>query len=229
MKHIIGLVGAKGAGKDTAALTLVEEYGYTRIGFADALYEEVAEAFGVPVELLGNRWIKEDPISALRLSQCRDPQFVEVALQVLKAKYRGKRLMNDPRSARWTMQTWGTEYRRKSKYGVNTYWRDIVGQKMTALERIVITDVRFLNEAAFLETQGQAHIARVARETVDRDMARRRAAGDPAANHPSETEMLSYPVNFLLENREGEPSALADAVRLMMARIQDERRPQRVA
>lgn len=217
MKHIIGLLGTKGAGKDTAAATLVTEFGFTRIAFADALYQEVSEAFGVPVELLGNRWVKEDPISALALARCKDPHFVEVALQVLGAKYRGKRIMNDPRSARWTLQLWGTEYRRKSRFGVNTYWLDIVDAKLAQVERAVITDTRFKNEADFLRSKGDARLARVVRESVDQEAARLRAAGDPAANHPSETEMLGYPVDYVLENRENEPEALADAIRAMMA------------
>jgi hypothetical protein len=52
MKHLIGLTGHKKAGKDTALLMLAEivkPITLQRIGFADALKHEVANATGKPI------------------------------------------------------------------------------------------------------------------------------------------------------------------------------------
>src|SRR6476661_846445 len=78
IQEILGLLGAKGAGKDTAAKLFIQKYGYRRIAFADALYLEVANAFGVTVEFLNNRDTKETPLPELALSHCQDADFVQV-------------------------------------------------------------------------------------------------------------------------------------------------------
>jgi hypothetical protein len=54
MDMIIGFCGKKGSGKDTAAKYLVENYGYTRVGFADNLKKSVAALFNIPIE-----WVDE--------------------------------------------------------------------------------------------------------------------------------------------------------------------------
>jgi hypothetical protein len=49
---IIGLVGFIGAGKSTVSDILVQDYGYTKIAFADKLKDIVASVFGWPRHLL---------------------------------------------------------------------------------------------------------------------------------------------------------------------------------
>lgn len=60
---LIGLMGKAGAGKDTLAAQLAP-LGFTRVAFADALYEEVAADYGVTVDLLRER--KDEYVEALR-------------------------------------------------------------------------------------------------------------------------------------------------------------------
>lgn len=62
---MVGLLAKRGCGKDTVADYLVEEYGFTRIAFADALYEEVAQMYGVTVAFLQSRDTKEIPAEVL--------------------------------------------------------------------------------------------------------------------------------------------------------------------
>lgn len=47
---VIGLTGNMGVGKDTVADFLVENYGFTKVGFADALYTAVATLFDITRE-----------------------------------------------------------------------------------------------------------------------------------------------------------------------------------
>lgn len=226
----IGLLGAKGAGKDTLAAYLIAEHGYERISFAEELYRQAAEAFNITVEVLGHRDTKETALPFLALRHCRDVRFVEVALQTLTTSQRLRRaclayvstgkmpahasarrvktLLNQGRSPRWTMQLWGTEYRRKSKYGVDSYWLDIVAATISANphKRFVITDVRFINEARFVERLGGLLI-RVRRLQLEAREAADRARNGTAA-HPSEVELLNYQGPLEVFNTEGDPSSL---------------------
>ena len=59
---IVGFGHKAQSGKDTCADYLVKNYGYKRIGFADALKETCSVAFGVPIEMFyGENKIKVDP------------------------------------------------------------------------------------------------------------------------------------------------------------------------
>ncbi len=49
---LIGLCGASGAGKDTIACVLVEQYGYVRLAVADHLKEVTKLAFGLTIDQL---------------------------------------------------------------------------------------------------------------------------------------------------------------------------------
>ncbi|MDR5726913.1 MAG: hypothetical protein RB191_05540 [Terriglobia bacterium] len=82
--HLIGLLGAKGVGKDTLAKMLVQQLGFRQTSFARELYREIAFGFRVPVEFLQNRDTKESPLEALKLSKCLNAEFVETAMMVLR-------------------------------------------------------------------------------------------------------------------------------------------------
>lgn len=240
MVPLIGLLGAKGAGKDTAARILIERLGFVRTSFATALYQEVANAYGVSVEFLENREFKETPLLKLKLANCADIHFVEVALRLLAVQagaaltpvwmpailrplfsvigflqvwlFRDT-LLHTPRSPRWVLQLWGTEYRRRSRYGHDSYWLDKVRVLILANPQThyVITDVRFKNEADFVEEMGGllVRIRRLALELLE-EAARR--AGKGTALHPSETELLQRPVAAEPINREGDPLSLLEGL-----------------
>jgi hypothetical protein len=220
---LIGLMGAKGAGKDTCAAFLVQELGYTRIAFADALYREVAGAYGVSAEFLGRRDTKEQALPELALARCRDGGFVRAVLEEEHA--RGVTAVHDwmsrPLSPRYVLQRWGTEYRRRR--GVDSYWLDRVQAAIAAhpARSYVLTDVRFANEARFVRGCGGA-LLRVRRPALEAQEQAERAARGTAA-HPSETELLGWPVDAELVNEEGCPQALRAAVLAWLEqRAQDE-------
>ena len=115
-----------------------------------------------------------------------------------------------PRSPRQIMQYWGTEYRRRR--GVDAYWLDRVAAVLDANpdKNFVITDVRFKNEAVFVRRYFGA-LVRVRRILVEEQEARNREASGTAA-HPSETEMLGYPVDVEVFNEENAPQVLQAGV-----------------
>jgi hypothetical protein len=140
---IIALHGKAGAGKDTFADRLVDRHGFVKRGFADPLYEEVAEAFRVGVGWLRDRDVKERDQDLLRLVRCHDEGFTAWA------KSRDFDLMVT-RSPRWILQQWGTGYRRGQS---DTYWLERMGDfvaQLTVPARVVIPDCRFLNEGQWV-------------------------------------------------------------------------------
>jgi len=134
MTFILGLNGDAGSGKDTAAEYLVEWYGFKRIGFADAV-KDIALAI--------------DPII------CKiefDPFYLHLSSLVQGIGWdHAKRSMPEVRRL---LQNIGTEAGRQV-LGENV-WVDIVKRKIdeSNCPAIVITDLRFPNEASFVADQG---------------------------------------------------------------------------
>lgn len=123
---IIGLTGAAGAGKNTVAEILVEEYGFQAISFAGPIYDAVSAITGLPVEYLQDRSKKERPIGWLGSS---------------------------PREL---LQTLGTEWGREMIH--ENLWIIIALNKVSKITEaggsVVVTDVRFDNEAIALTLAG---------------------------------------------------------------------------
>lgn len=215
---IVGLLGLRGSGKDTAAAALVSQLGFTRLAFADPLYNEVAEAFGVTVAFLQNRDTKELPQPELALVNCKDARFVKVCIELdiaeagmdgvkqrLHALYR-------PRSPRQILQRWGTDYRRV--LDGDDYWRAQVEKIIDNAPQssaFVITDVRFPDEALLVTCLG-GWLARITRPTAQTQ--------DVALLHVSEQAMLDYPVHKTFLNVEGRfaemQSEVLETVRLLL-------------
>ncbi|MEG1038898.1 MAG: hypothetical protein RSE32_14465 [Comamonas sp.] len=141
---LIALCGAAGAGKDTVADMLPAR----KLAFADALYREVAEAWGVEQHVLRCRETKETPTALLALAMAQSESFHAA----WKRTIGGDSL--DPRSPRQILQWWG-DYRRaqdpeyfvrRAEHEITTRWH--LG------EDTVLTDVRFPNEAALVRQLG---------------------------------------------------------------------------
>src|SRR6218665_290879 len=146
---LLGFTGPAGAGKDTCA-HILQAYGFRCIAFADELRRQVAEAWRIDPRMLTDRATKEWDIPALAIANCSDGNFV-VRMHTLNEDAQA------PRSPRWIMQRWGTEYRRH--FEGDTYWigfveRWVQRQRGISCKRLVITDVRFENEAKFVQRLG---------------------------------------------------------------------------
>lgn len=145
---IIGLTGRPGSGKDSCARSMLP-LGFRSVAFADALRVEVARAWGIGLAMLTDRVTKEVPLPAMAVGMCQEPRFVNWALRA------GLDLVQ-PRSPRWVLQRWGTDFRREMD---PDYWVCIVHRLAgrhagIGLDRLVITDVRMPNEAALVHHLG---------------------------------------------------------------------------
>lgn len=138
---VIGLCGAKGAGKDTVGEYLVSQYGFDRFAFADKLKEAVCALFNMSYDDI-NRF-KNNPLVTLRI-------YYEDGLTV--ANY-------------WTfreiLQRMGTEVGR-DVFGKD-FWVDLIEEEIKGSSKAVITDVRFDNEINLVKRHNSAVMWRIER------------------------------------------------------------------
>lgn len=181
---LIGLAGPAGSGKDSCG-DILQGYGFARMAFADALRREVTEAFNLDPRVMVDRALKEVPGPALAISQCLDGLFV-------RRMYQAGHDLLVARSPRWIIQQWGTEYRRAEDAD---YWRNIVQlhiahARSRGQQRIVVTDVRFPNEAALIHGLG-GHVLRLHRPNATGTLAPDTAthSSEAAETLPSDAEV----------------------------------------
>ena len=142
---VIGLMGKRGAGIDTAADYLVEAHGFIPLAFGDALYREVSEYYGVPIEMLQDRELKETPSLELE----------------------GKVVLHG-KSPRRALQDWGMMRRA----GDPLYWiRQVTDKILSNPGDYVVKDVRFLNEVNALR-ELDAKLVRVVRPVWEAELGR---------------------------------------------------------
>lgn len=207
---LIGLLGLKGSGKDTAA-EMLAAHGYTRMAFADELYAEAARAFEVTPHFLGRRDTKETPIERLALEHCRDTQFVGMfTAERTRGRLTVEEVLGAPRSPRWVLQQWGTEYRRKSQWGCEEYWVEPLMRKIDSKpkgSRVVLTDVREPLEVRAIRARGGL-LVRIRRRRIEAQDAEAFAAGLGEVLHSSEILARTCVVDLEVENVEDHPEAM---------------------
>jgi hypothetical protein len=126
---IIGLVGFIGCGKGTVADMLVENHGYTKFSFADALKDAVALLFGWPRHLL------EGDTEESREFRERPDDF-------------WSRKLGYSVTPRYILQRFGTEAMRD--HLDSNIWVHILEHRIQGRENVVIPDTRFVNEINFI-------------------------------------------------------------------------------
>ena len=126
---VIGLTGAAGSGKDTAADYLVERYGFKKMAFADALKAMLDTL---------NPYVADD----VRVMDVRRESRIDAEATLKKHFPEYRRLL----------QVLGTECVRSAD---PDFWVDRLVRKVHALgesRNIVVTDCRFPNEVEALES-----------------------------------------------------------------------------
>lgn len=128
---LIGLTGRAGCGKDTVARFLCEANGFVQIALADPLREGIKAMLGITDKQLQDRALKEATIDWLG------------------------------RSPRELLQTLGTEWGRE--HVAADLWLRVAARRIERIKAsppclhvagIVISDIRFENEADWLREQG---------------------------------------------------------------------------
>lgn len=194
---VVGLVGRKRSGKDTAA-EIFERKGWYRTSFAKALYTEVSKAFGVSIEQLQEHEHKEVPW--VPLAGCKDAEFVELAKALARVSILDHQdrqgiftedLVDIRLSPRRILQWWGTEYRRKDD---TFYWVRRLSEELAFVkpERVVISDIRETHEAAYVKRQDSGILVKVIRPDLD--------INKGTGTHTSETGVDSINTDYEILN-----------------------------
>lgn len=161
---IIGLSGYARSGKDTIAEHLVEKYGFVRVSFADPMREALYRL---------NPMISVHDMTHVPLASAVDGMGWE---EVKKASA----------DLRGLLQRMGTEVGR-NMFG-ESFWVDQAFSKIQSGANVVVSDVRFKNEADAIRSLDGV-MWRVVREGTG-----------PANGHVSESELDEYPVNDVIVN-----------------------------
>jgi hypothetical protein len=180
---IIGLSGYAQSGKDSVAQILVDNHGYRRIAFADKIKEFLYEVN--PTLLFNAGWGDKS-----------------IKLQTVVDTY-GWDQAKQSDNIRSLLQTTGVAAR--STLGENI-WVNAALSGASQNENIVITDVRFENEAQMITyaSPNDSQIWRIKRPGVE-----------PVNAHVSETQMDGYKVDQILINN----GTLEDLEALIKSRI----------
>lgn len=148
---ILGITGKLGSGKDTVGAILVEQYGYQRVAFADALKNLAYDLNPIVFE-----HTTDEGLCSVRLQEFVDSQGWETAKR-------------DNPEIRRTLQALGVAARDNLDPDV---WVKVVAEDIDSLEGdgypVVITDVRFPNEARMILYSG-GQVYRVERPGFDGD------------------------------------------------------------
>ena len=183
---LIGLTGYAQSGKDTLAQELVENYGFTRVAFADKIRELLYELNPETMSECGS----------LRLRTAVDDLGWEQAKKIPEVR----RLLQD--IGLGARKIFG-EY-----FWIEQALKNIPS-KYPHGARIVVTDVRFINEADWIKKYENSHIWRVKRPNVG-----------AVNSHVSESEMDGYKADQIFNNT-GTVEDLKRLVKIRMGLVND--------
>jgi tRNA uridine 5-carbamoylmethylation protein Kti12 len=128
---IIGLSGYAQTGKDTVAKYLVEEHGFTRIAFADAI---------------------RDALYALDPLVPDYPAIPGIRLSWVVDRSGWEQVKQDSPEVRRMLQRFGTEVARNQ--WDEDFWVKVAMNKANGIDNVVIADVRFPNEYDAIKASG---------------------------------------------------------------------------
>lgn len=176
--HNIGLIGKARSGKDTAALWLVRNRHYTRLAFADPL-KEMALRVNPIVDC--SMWVYPQEIKVDRLADIVEDEGWEVAKDAHP-------------EVRRLLQQMGQTIREHDE----EFWIKAMRRKLNNAEAwnlpVVVTDVRYPNEAAMLRARG-FKLVRILRPEP--------ALSGPESAHSSETALDDYAADVTISNDAG--------------------------
>lgn len=195
MKHVLGISGFAGCGKDTLADHLVAEHGFTKLSLADPMKRLCQRIFSFTDEQLwGASQHREEPDERWPFSgTCPHCHKHCVRSQGSSEKWQCKpckKVFDDHITPRLALQTLGTEWGRTLSPDL---WVRLAMKEIDESDRDlwVIPDVRFLNEMEIIRSQPHGRLIRLTR-------------GRQRFDHPSEAEMATVPddgFDYLVNNK----------------------------
>lgn len=176
--EIIALSGFARSGKDEAAKVLVQDFGFTKVAFADKL-REVLYALNPIVALKEHTLVVRIGENTKRLVGLPNPEFPVYLQQVIDHfGWDGYKETEYGTEIRRLLQRLGTEAGRQTLW--DTIWIDAALANLPEDAKVVVSDARFINEFDAVRSRG-GEIWRIERDGVG-----------PANDHASETEALGY-------------------------------------
>lgn len=149
-KRIIGLIGVKGSGKDTAGEYLIENHGYTRYAFGDPVKEICKTLFDLSDGQLNDHNLKEAKDSRWGLSPRE--MFQRIGTEF----------------GQFDLFKIFPELKKRVKY--REMWVKLFSEwlEKNKDKLVVVTDVRFKHEAKFIKDTGGVNI-KINRNKGERD------------------------------------------------------------
>lgn len=210
----IGLSGKASVGKDTVADYLISDYGFKRkIAFSDNLKEACMDVFKfTPTQVYtqeGKRAVLSKPVVITEGSIQCIVEWMAKTHKVNASDRNYKRFLGKVLSTpREVLQFVGTDIMR---FYVPTYHIDVVKKKVLESNNIIITDVRFKNEANLVYELGGLLIR------VERPDYLRAVRGSGMSTHISETMLDGWNNwSYCLYNTSNDLSTLRVQIRVML-------------
>lgn len=198
MSIVVAVTGKPRCGKNTLANWLQAKKKFDQFAIAHPLYEEVATAFDTTVEALQTHEAKTIPSDLLAGWRANDPDYR------LMLKGMGEDLFT-PRTSRYHLRFWGTEYRRKRQ---PRYWADRLLSRLDVIQgavSIVIDDMRAYDRAYTEYAVLREFASRTGRRfmlvEVQRD-------GEEPWGHSSDDRFPDHMIDLTLRNVEGRPDVM---------------------
>jgi cytidylate kinase len=214
-KMIVGISGKMQHGKDTVGEYLITNYGFKRLSFGDKVKEICIEYDNSTPELreYWNKKVAREILDNESRALEVDASMQRMCPGIWKQLTHEECYITKPLHARIRMQRFATDEMRTLdpdcwvRYVMRKYEQEEGG-------RWVITDMRFRNEAYWIEATENSQLWRVRRPIPD----------IPGTEHTSETELDDYPFEVFIDN-DSTISALHNKVDRIMKRVLRGTRP----
>ena len=177
--EIIGLAGYARSGKDEAAKLLASEFGFKHVAFADKL-REMLYSLNPRIDI--RQWRNETTLGTEYLEQT----WVDVKNVIDAYGWDGYKGTEYGPEIRRLLQRLGTEAGRQTLW--DSVWIDAAFAGLLEDAKVVVSDVRFPNEADAIKARG-GEVWRVSRAGIG-----------PANDHASETSLDNYLFDRLVYN-----------------------------
>lgn len=218
-KKIICLTSVRGrSGKDTLIDLLVNTgHDVARVAFGDCLKEECAKDLATDVftaeDLLGffHSDAKDQPMPGLAIKELPSYAY-KWFLMVASKNPMDPHYFDRPRTPRWHLQQYGTNFRRDHLKNPNV-WLD-AGMKIiknTEAEIIVVSDMRQRNEYNNLRLYGQLTGSTVKLVRLQRLW--NIPGVDDAPYHVTDLDLIGHQMDAVVLNEWGNPEAMLDQLK----------------
>lgn len=215
---IMSLSGFKNSGKDTVAKILVENYGFTRIAFADTLKDMASKMYNIPRSFFDDPDKKENPILSLPV-ESKD-KFAEMLHSFMLGEFRDE-FGNPPRSSSFSQTQSEPLYHTPRSLAIllgsinrsvrSDFWVAQALRQINPSYDYVITDMRYRSELD--------QIVQYAKNTDQKATSVRIDRFDVSpSKDPSEVDLINVKMNFTLDNR-GSVEDLTNKVHKLMKTI----------